>query len=210
MSTKIRQFIQVFSGTSLIGIGISLNYLANLGLGPWGVFHDGLSKTLGISYGRTIIITGVAVMLLWIPLKQKPGLGTIVDIFLVGIVADLIILNFELSDSIFLSLTLIAFGIILIGAGTAIYVGADLGAGPRDGVMVGLETIGLKIGTARNLIELFAFLTGWLLGGLVGYVTILFVIGIGPVVQIVLPYVCLLYTSPSPRDEKVSRMPSSA
>ena len=189
MSTKIRQFIQVFSGTMLIGIGISLNYLANLGLGPWGVFHDGLSKTLGISYGRTIIITGVAVMLLWIPLKQKPGLGTIVDIFLVGIVADLIILNFELSDSIFLSLTLIAFGIILIGAGTAIYVGADLGAGPRDGVMVGLETIGLKIGTARNLIELFAFLTGWLLGGLVGYVTILFVIGIGPVVQIVLPYV---------------------
>ena len=189
MSTKIRQFIQVFSGTSLIGVGISLNYLANLGLGPWGVFHDGLSKTLGISYGRTIIITGVAVMLLWIPLKQKPGLGTIVDIFLVGIVADLIILNFELSDSIFLSLTLIAFGIILIGAGTAIYVGADLGAGPRDGVMVGLETIGLKIGTARNLIELFAFLTGWLLGGLVGYVTILFVIGIGPVVQIVLPYV---------------------
>ena len=189
MSTKIRQFIQVFSGTSLIGIGISLNYLANLGLGPWGVFHDGLSKTLGISYGRTIIITGVAVMLLWIPLKQKPGLGTIVDIFLVGIVADLIILNFELSDSIFLSLTLIAFGIILIGSGTAIYVGADLGAGPRDGVMVGLETIGLKIGAARNLIELFAFLTGWLLGGLVGYVTILFVIGIGPVVQMVLPYV---------------------
>ena len=189
MSTKIRQFIQVFSGTSLIGIGISLNYLANLGLGPWGVFHDGLSKTLGISYGRTIIITGVAVMLLWIPLKQKPGIGTIVDIFLVGLVADLIILNFELSESIFLSLTLIAFGIILIGAGTAIYIGADLGAGPRDGVMVGLETIGLKIGTARNLIELFAFLTGWLLGGLVGYVTILFVIGIGPVVQMVLPYV---------------------
>ena len=201
MSTKIRQFIQVFSGTSLIGIGISLNYLANLGLGPWGVFHDGLSKTLDISYGRTIIITGVAVMLLWIPLKQKPGIGTIVDIFLVGIVADLIILNFELSNSIFLSLALIAFGIILIGAGTAIYVGADLGAGPRDGVMVGLETIGLKIGTARNLIELFAFLTGWLLGGLVGYVTILFVIGIGP---------CLLYTSPSPRDVEESRMPSSA
>ena len=189
MSTKIRQFIQVFSGTSLIGIGISLNYLANLGLGPWGVFHDGLSKTLGISYGRTIIITGVAVMLLWIPLKQKPGLGTIVDIFLVGSVADLIILNFEFSDSVFLSLILIVLGIILIGAGTAIYIGADFGAGPRDGVMVGLETIGFKIGTARNLIELFAFITGWLLGGLVGYVTIFFVIGIGPVVQIVLPYV---------------------
>lgn len=189
MPRKPRQVFQVIFGTSLIGVGISLNYLANLGLGPWGVFHDGLSKTIGITYGRTIIITGVAVMLLWIPLKQKPGLGTLIDIFLVGLVADTIILYFEFSENIFLSLILILLGIISIGTGTAIYVGADLGVGPRDGIMVGLETIGIKIGTARNLIELIAFLTGWLLGGLVGYVTILFVIGIGPVVQLVLPYV---------------------
>ena len=189
MLRKPRQFFQVIFGTSLIGVGISLNYLANLGLGPWGVFHDGLSKTIGITYGRTIIITGVAVMLLWIPLKQKPGMGTLIDIFLVGLVADTIILYFEFSENIFLSLILILLGIISIGTGTAIYVGADLGVGPRDGIMVGLETLGIKIGTARNLIELIAFLTGWLLGGLVGYVTILFVIGIGPVVQFVLPYV---------------------
>ena len=189
MSRKPRQVFQVIFGTSLIGVGISLNYLANLGLGPWGVFHDGLSKTIGITYGRTIIVTGVAVMLLWIPLKQKPGLGTLIDIFLVGLVADTIILYFEFSENIFLSLILILLGIISIGTGTAIYVGADLGVGPRDGIMVGLETLGIKIGTARNLIELIAFLTGWLLGGLVGYVTILFVIGIGPVVQFVLPYV---------------------
>lgn len=189
MPRKPRQLFQVICGTSLIGVGISLNYLANLGLGPWGVFHDGLSKTIGITYGRTIIITGVAVMLLWIPLKQKPGLGTLIDIFLVGLVADTIILYFEFSENIFLSLILILLGIISIGTGTAIYVGADLGVGPRDGIMVGLETLGIKIGTARNLIELIAFLIGWLLGGLVGYVTILFVIGIGPVVQFVLPYV---------------------
>ena len=189
MPRKPRQVFQVIFGTSLIGVGISLNYLANLGLGPWGVFHDGLSKTIGITYGRTIIVTGVAVMLLWIPLKQKPGLGTLIDIFLVGWVADTIILYFEFSENIFLSLILILLGIISIGTGTAIYVGADLGVGPRDGIMVGLETLGIKIGTARNLIELIAFLTGWLLGGLVGYVTILFVIGIGPVVQLVLPYV---------------------
>ena len=189
MPRKPRQVFQVLFGTSLIGVGISLNYLANLGLGPWGVFHDGLSKTIGITYGRTIIVTGVAVMLLWIPLKQKPGLGPLIDIFLVGLVADTIILYFEFSENIFLSLILILLGIISIGTGTAIYVGADLGVGPRDGIMVGLETIGIKIGTARNLIELIAFLTGWLLGGLVGYVTILFVIGIGPVVQLVLPYV---------------------
>ena len=189
MPRKPRQVFQVIFGTSLIGVGISLNYLANLGLGPWGVFHDGLSKTIGITYGRTIIVTGVAVMLLWIPLKQKPGLGTLIDIFLVGLVADTIILYFEFSENIFLSLILILLGIISIGTGTASYVGADLGVGPRDGIMVGLETLGIKIGTARNLIELIAFLTGWLLGGLVGYVTILFVIGIGPVVQLVLPYV---------------------
>ena len=189
MPRKPRQVFQVIFGTSLIGVGISLNYLANLGLGPWGVFHDGLSKTIGITYGRTIIVTGVAVMLLWIPLKQKPGLGTLIDIFLVGLVADTIILYFEFSENIFLSLILILLGIMSIGTGTAIYVGADLGVGPRDGIMVGLETLGIKIGTARNLIELIAFLTGWLLGGLVGYVTILFVIGIGPVVQLVLPYV---------------------
>ena len=189
MLTKFRQVIQVLTGTSLIGIGISLNYLANLGLGPWGVFHDGLSKTLNITYGRTIIITGIAVMLLWIPLKQKPGIGTIIDIFLVGSVADLIIPNFRLSENVFISLILIFCGIILIGTGTAIYVGAGLGVGPRDGIMVGLEGLGLKIGMARNIIELLAFLIGWLLGGLVGYVTILFVIGIGPVVQKVLPYV---------------------
>jgi|TARA_B100001173_G_scaffold1821_1_gene1621 uncharacterized membrane protein YczE len=189
MPTKFRQIIQVLTGTSLIGIGISLNYLANLGLGPWGVFHDGLSKTLNITYGRTIIITGIAVMLLWIPLKQKPGIGTIIDIFLVGSVADLIIPNFRLSENVFISLILIFCGIILIGTGTAIYVGAGLGVGPRDGIMVGLEGLGLKIGMARNIIELLAFLIGWLLGGLVGYVTILFVIGIGPVVQKVLPYV---------------------
>ena len=189
MPRKPRQVFQVIFGTSLIGVGISLNYLANLGLGPWGVFHDGLSKTIGITYGRTIIVTGVAVMLLWVPLKQKPGLGTLIDIFLVGLVADTIILYFEFSENIFLSLILILLGIISIGTGTAIYVGADLGVGPRDGIMVGLETIGIKIGTARNMIELIAFLTGWLLGGLVGYVTILFVIGIGPVVQLVLPYV---------------------
>ena len=189
MPRKPRQVFQVIFGTSLIGVGISLNYLANLGLGPWGVFHDGLSKTIGLTYGRTIIVTGVAVMLLWIPLKQKPGLGTLIDIFLVGLVADTIIFYFEFSENIFLSLILILLGIISIGTGTAIYAGADLGVGPRDGRMVGLETLGIRIGTARNLIELIAFLTGWLLGGLVGYVTILFVIGIGPVVQLVLPYV---------------------
>jgi len=186
---RLRKIIQVFLGTTTIGIGISLNYIADLGLGPWGVFHDGLSKTIGLPYGRTIIFTGFIVMLFWIPLKQKPGFGTIVDLIWIGSVADLVIPRFQLSTNTLQSLVLIFFGILLIGIGTAVYVGAGLGVGPRDGIMVGFENRGIKIGTARILIELFAFISGWILGGNVGYVTILFVIGIGPVVQLVLPYV---------------------
>jgi len=188
---RLRKIIQVFLGTTTIGIGISLNYIADLGLGPWGVFHDGLSKTIGLPYGRTIIFTGFIVMLFWIPLKQKPGFGTIVDLIWIGSVADLVIPRFQLSTNTLQSLVLIFFGILLIGIGTAVYVGAGLGVGPRDGIMVGFENRGIKIGTARILIELFAFISGWILGGNVGYVTILFVIGIGPVVQLVLPYVDL-------------------
>ena len=189
MFIRFRKIIQVFLGTTTIGIGISLNYIADLGLGPWGVFHDGLSKTIGLPYGRTIIFTGFVVMLFWIPLKQKPGFGTIVDLIWIGSVADLVIPRFQLSTNTLQSLVLIFFGILLIGIGTAVYVGAGLGVGPRDGIMVGFENRGIKIGTARILIELFAFISGWILGGNVGYVTILFVIGIGPVVQLVLPYV---------------------
>ena len=191
MFIRLRKIIQVFLGTTTIGIGISLNYIADLGLGPWGVFHDGLSKTIGLPYGRTIIFTGFIVMLFWIPLKQKPGFGTIVDLIWIGSVADLVIPRFQLSTNTLQSLVLIFFGILLIGIGTAVYVGAGLGVGPRDGIMVGFENRGIKIGTARILIELFAFISGWILGGNVGYVTILFVIGIGPVVQLVLPYVDL-------------------
>ena len=189
MFIRLRKIIQVFLGTTTIGIGISLNYIADLGLGPWGVFHDGLSKTIGLPYGRTIIFTGFIVMLFWIPLKQKPGFGTIVDLIWIGSVADLVIPRFQLSTNTLQSLVLIFFGILLIGIGTAVYVGAGLGVGPRDGIMVGFENRGIKIGTARILIELFAFISGWILGGNVGYVTILFVLGIGPVVQLVLPYV---------------------
>ncbi len=186
---RFRKIFQVFLGTTAIGIGISLNYIANLGLGPWGVFHDGLSKTIGLPYGRTIILTGFIVMMLWIPLKQKPGFGTIVDLVWIGSVADLIIPNFQLSTNTLKSILLIVFGILFIGIGTAVYVGAGLGVGPRDGIMVGFENKGIKIGTARVIIELFALISGWILGGNVGFVTILFVLGIGPIVQLVLPYV---------------------
>ena len=188
MALTLRKLLQVFLGTTLIGTGVALNFSSQLGLGPWGVFHEGISLNTTLSFGSAIIATGVFVTLLWIPLKQRPGIATFVDIFWIGTVADLVI-DLDLDpESLLLKWIFVFIGIICIGSGTAIYVGADMGSGPRDGVMVGLESKGLKIGMARNIIEVTALALGWLLGGTVGLSSVVIAISIGPVVQIVIPY----------------------
>ena len=184
----LRKLLQVLLGTTLIGTGVALNFSSKLGLGPWGVFHEGISLNTTLSFGSAIIATGVFVTFLWIPLKQRPGIATFVDIFWIGTVADLVI-GLDLDpESLLLKWIFVFIGIICIGSGTAIYVGADMGSGPRDGVMVGLESKGLKIGMARNIIEVTALALGWLLGGTVGLSSVVIAISIGPVVQIVIPY----------------------
>ena len=188
MALTSRKLLQVFLGTTLIGTGVALNFSSQLGLGPWGVFHEGISLNTTLSFGSAIIATGVFVTFLWIPLKQRPGIATFVDIFWIGTVADLVI-GLDLDpESLLLKWIFVFIGIICIGSGTAIYVGADMGSGPRDGVMVGLESKGLKIGMARNIIEVTALALGWLLGGTVGLSSVVIAISIGPVVQIVIPY----------------------
>ena len=188
MALTLRKLLQVFLGTTLIGTGVALNFSSQLGLGPWGVFHEGISLNTTLSFGSAIIATGVFVTFLWIPLKQRPGIATFVDIFWIGTVADLVI-GLDLDpESLLLKWIFVFIGIICIGSGTAIYVGADMGSGPRDGVMVGLESKGLKIGMARNIIEVTALALGWLLGGTVGLSSVVIAISIGPVVQIVIPY----------------------
>ena len=188
MALTSRKLLQVFLGTTLIGTGVALNFSSKLGLGPWGVFHEGISLNTTLSFGSAIIATGVFVTFLWIPLKQRPGIATFVDIFWIGTVADLVI-GLDLDpESLLLKWIFVFVGIICIGSGTAIYVGADMGSGPRDGVMVGLESKGLKIGMARNIIEVTALALGWLLGGTVGLSSVVIAISIGPVVQIVIPY----------------------
>ena len=188
MALTLRKLLQVLLGTTLIGTGVALNFSSKLGLGPWGVFHEGISLNTTLSFGSAIIATGVFVTFLWIPLKQRPGIATFVDIFWIGTVADLVI-GLDLDpESLLLKWIFVFIGIICIGSGTAIYVGADMGSGPRDGVMVGLESKGLKIGTARNIIEVTALALGWLLGGTVGLSSVVIAISIGPVVQIVIPY----------------------
>jgi len=164
MALTSRKVIQVLVGTTLIGTGVALNFSSNLGLGPWGVFHEGISLNTSLTFGNAIIATGIFVTLLWIPLKQKPGIATLVDIFWIGTVADLVISLDLNAETLVLKWIFVFIGILCIGSGTAIYVGADMGSGPRDGVMVGLESKGLKIGMARNVIEVTALTLGWLLG----------------------------------------------
>ena len=188
MPLLARRYIQAVTGITMIGIGVAFNYMANLGLGPWGVLHDGISKTINITYGQAGILTSLISLLLWIPLKQKPGIATIFDAFWIGLTADFIINIIPEAHSLLFQIIYLITGITLIGLGTAIYVGGDLGAGPRDGIMVGLEKLGLKIGTARTLLEFVAFSIGFLLGGKIGIASIIIVLSIGRVLQVFMPY----------------------
>ena len=188
MPLLARRYIQAVTGITMIGIGVAFNYMANLGLGPWGVLHDGISKTIDITYGQAGILTSLLSLLLWIPLKQKPGIATIFDAFWIGLTADFIINLIPDAKSLLIQIIYLIIGITLIGLGTAIYVGGDLGAGPRDGIMVGLEKLGLKIGTARTLLEFVAFSIGFLLGGKIGIASIIIVLSIGRVLQVFMPY----------------------
>ena len=188
MPLLARRYIQAVTGITMIGIGVAFNYMANLGLGPWGVLHDGISKTISITYGQAGILTSLISLLLWVPLKQKPGIATIFDAFWIGLTADFIINIIPDAQSLLIQIIYLITGITLIGLGTAIYVGGDLGAGPRDGIMVGLEKLGLKIGTARTLLEFVAFSIGFLLGGKIGIASIIIVLSIGRVLQVFMPY----------------------
>lgn len=188
MHLLVRRYIQAVTGITMIGIGVAFNYMANLGLGPWGVLHDGISKTINITYGQAGIMTSLISLLLWIPLKQKPGIATIFDAFWIGLTADFVINIIPDAPSLVIQIIYLITGITLIGLGTAIYVGGDLGAGPRDGIMVGLEKLGLKIGTARTLLEFAAFSIGFLLGGQIGIASIIIVLSIGRVLQVFMPY----------------------
>ena len=188
MPLLIRRYIQAVTGITMIGIGVAFNYMANLGLGPWGVLHDGISKTIDITYGQAGILTSLIALLLWIPLKQKPGIATIFDAFWIGLTADFIINIIPNPQTLLTQIAYLISGITLIGLGTAIYVGGDLGAGPRDGIMVGLERLGLKIGNARTLLEFVAFSIGFLLGGKIGFASIIIVLSIGRVLQVFMPF----------------------
>jgi uncharacterized membrane protein YczE len=174
-------------GLALFGLGISLIIRGDLGLAPWDVFHQGVSDLLDVPIGTVIIATGVLLLLLWIPLHERPGLGTVLNALEIGIVVDLVLPRLPEVDHLAVRFASMAGGIAIIAIGSGLYIGSGLGPGPRDGLMTGLARRGLTIRRARTLVEVIVVAAGLALGGSAGIGTVAFALGIGPLVQLVLP-----------------------
>ncbi len=182
-----RRLPRLLLGLVLCGFGIALMVAGDLGLGPWDVLHQGISNRIGVPIGTVTIAVGALVMLLWLPLRERPGLGTVLNVLLIGIVLDLTLLVLDTPESLVLRAVMMLSGPLIFGIGTGLYIGAGLGPGPRDGVMTGLARRGLPVAGVRTAIELTALGGGWLLGGTAGAGTIVFAFGVGPVVHWALP-----------------------
>ncbi len=161
---------------------------ADLGLDPWDVFHQGLARTLDIRLGIAVVGTSFAVLLLWVPIRQRPGIGTVLNAILVGVVFEATIAVLPESASIGARWVLLVAAIVLNAIATGLYVGAGLGPGPRDGLMTGIAARGHPLRVVRTSIEVTVLVAGWLLGGSVGIGTLAYALGIGPLVHIALPY----------------------
>jgi len=179
-----RRLVQLYAGLVLYGASASLIILSQLGNDPWDVLHQGLSLQTGIGTGIWVCIAGALVMLLWIPLRQKPGLGTLSNVIVVGLALELCLIAFEPAHDLATRWTLLLSGVLLNGVATGLYIGARFGPGPRDGLMTGLAARGHSIRLVRTLIELSVLAVGWLLGGSVGIGTVAFALLIGPLAQI--------------------------
>lgn len=187
-----RRLIQLFLGLSLYGLSIALIIRADLGLDPWDVLSQGVferfAEPAGLGFGMVVNLIGMAVLLLWIPLHQKPGIGTIANVLVIGSVAGLALRYIPADPVLPVRSLFLATGIVLNGVASGAYIGAGLGPGPRDGLMTGLVArTGWPIKTVRTAIELTVVVAGWTLGGSVGVGTILYALAIGPLVQIFLP-----------------------
>lgn len=175
------------AGLALFGLGISCFLTAELGVAPWDVLHQGLASKTGIPIGIIIEITGVFILLLWIPLHERMGLGTLLNAIEIGLVVYLIDDHLPHTDLLVPRILYMLGGLLSIGVGSGFYIGAGLGSGPRDGLMLGISKRGISVGATRTVIEVTALAAGIALGGTVGVGTVAFTFGIGPMVQFFLP-----------------------
>jgi uncharacterized membrane protein YczE len=185
--SRTARLVRLYTGLLLFGVSLALMVRANLGLGPWDVFHQGVADRTGLSIGLVVNLTALVVLLLWIPLRQRPGLGTLSNVVLVGFVTDAALALLPAPEHLAVRAALLAVGILTNAVATALYVGAGLGPGPRDGLMTGLAARGHSIRLVRTVIEVAVLALGWLLGGTVGVGTVLYALAIGPLVGWLLP-----------------------
>ena len=183
-----RRVLQLLIGLALYGTGCALTIEAGLGVDPWTVFAQGVSLHTGIGIGWVTNIIGFFVLLLWIPLRQKPGVGTIANILLVGTSMQVALWVIPPVDGLTAQLLTLIGGILLVALASGLYIGAHFGPGPRDGLMTGMHSrLGWPIWLCRGLVEVTVLIAGWLLGGNVGVGTVLFAVAIGPLVHVALP-----------------------
>jgi uncharacterized membrane protein YczE len=183
-----RRLAQLYAGLIAFAFGEAMIVRANLGVMSWDVLHQGLARHLGLSIGQWSVIIGALVLLLWIPLRERPGLGTVSNVLVIGLGLDVFLAVLPAPTSMPARVALLLAGIVVNGVATAAYVGARLGPGPRDGLMTGLVRItGRPVGLVRTAIEVSVVLVGWLLGGNLALGTVLFVLAIGPLVHVFLP-----------------------
>jgi len=195
-----RRLPQLFGGLVLYGTSMAMQLRATLGLDPWDVFHQGVARHLPVTFGTVVAITGVAVLLLWIPLRQRPGIGTVANVIVIAVSVDVALALIAEPTGLPARICMLVAGIVLNGVASAAYIGARLGPGPRDGLMTGLAArTGWSIRLVRTGIELTVLATGWLLGGTVGVGTVIYALAIGPLTQAFLPWFAV-----SPRGSRAS------
>ncbi|MFJ9446349.1 YitT family protein [Kitasatospora sp. NPDC101235] len=193
-----RRIPQLFVGLALYGVSMALMLRAGLGLDPWDVLHQGLQRTVGLSVGAWVTICGALVLLLWIPMRQRPGLGTVANVLVIGTSMDLTLRVVDGPGALAARIALTAVAIALNGLASGLYIGARLGPGPRDGLMTGLHRrTGRSLRLIRTGIEVTVLTAGLLLGGTAGVGTVAYALAIGPLVQFLLPW-C---TVPAPAED---------
>ncbi|MFC7273236.1 YitT family protein [Paractinoplanes rhizophilus] len=197
-----RRLIQLFTGLALYGVSMAFMVQSDLGLNPWDVLHQGLSEVTGISFGWVVILLGIPILLLWIPLRQRPGFGTIANLVVIGFVVDGALAVLPPGEGIPARAGYLIGGILINGLATGLYIGARMGPGPRDGLMTGIvqRFPRLSIRLVRTTIELSVLGIGFLLGGTVGVGTVVYALAIGPLVHFFLP----LCTVPETRNLQMS------
>lgn len=181
------RFARCVLGLALFGLGISMFLAAELGLAPWDILHQGLSERTGIPIGLIIELTGVLILLAWIPLRVRMGWGTLLNAIEIGLVVLLVVDHLPRTDLLVLRVPYMLGGLLAVAIGSALYIGAGLGPGPRDGLMLGVAARGWSVRVARTSIEASVLVGGLLLGGTIGIGTVAFTFGIGPLVQWFLP-----------------------